>query len=278
VFSFVDTRISTLGVVTSFCEESPKPKDFGETGDQWDEDGWKVAVDYRPLRNPVRPAAHMGVIAPTLPERYSPIQADGRGNQIYLARVPEAMADVLLGLIGSEIDSLLSMAESRRASPSPTSGLAEQRADLIQAEIVGSTMIPETEKQSLVKSRRGQGVFRDRVARIESVCRVTGVSSETYRIASHIKPWSKCTNEERLDGHNGLLLTPHIDHLFDNGLISFSDDGVLLISPVADRDSLEKMGVPCGSAVNVGAFTDRQRVYLGFHRSEIFKKVATGPT
>lgn len=74
-----------------------------------------------------------------------------------------------------------------------------------------------------------------------------------------------------------MLLAPHIDHLFDNGSISFSGDGVLLISPVADRNSLEKMGVPCGSTVNVGEFTEKQRAYLGFHRSEVFKKVATGP-
>ena len=44
VFSFVHTRISTMGIVTSFCEDSPKPDDFGPTGDQWDTEGWKVAV------------------------------------------------------------------------------------------------------------------------------------------------------------------------------------------------------------------------------------------
>jgi putative restriction endonuclease len=52
-------------------------------------------------------------------------------------------------------------------------------------------------------------------------------------VGSHINPWRDAGNEERLDGANGLLLTPSIDHLFDRGFISFKGDGELLISPVA---------------------------------------------
>jgi putative restriction endonuclease len=55
--------------------------------------------------------------------------------------------------------------------------------------------------------------------------------------ASHIKPWCESTNEERLNGENGLLLTPSIDHLFDRGFISFEDNGELLISDVAHKES-----------------------------------------
>jgi predicted restriction endonuclease len=62
--------------------------------------------------------------------------------------------------------------------------------------------------------------------------------------ASHSKPWRDSSNEERLDGENGLLLTPSIDHLFDRGFISFRSDGRLLVSPVAHAGSLERMGVP----------------------------------
>lgn len=276
VFSYVDTRISNLGVVTSFCEESPKPKEFAAAGNQWDQDGWKVLVEYRSLEKPIRPADHMDVIAPTLPGKYSPIQADGRGNQVYLASVPKAMADVLLGLIGSEAATVLSAAARRKLSPADLGDVSEERADAIETAIGDDAEIPETEKRSLVKSRRGQGLFRDRVAAIEPHCRVTGITNAVYRIASHIKPWSKCDNQERLDGHNGLLLAPHMDHLFDNRFISFADDGSLLISPVADRQSLEKMGVPLGGRVNVGAFTSKQQVYLAFHRAEIFRKAATG--
>ena len=75
-------------------------------------------------------------------------------------------------------------------------------------------------------------------------------------------------NYERLDGANGLLLTPSIDHLCDRGLISFKDDGKLLISPVADRPSLAKMGVR--GEVNVGGFSRKQVPHLEFHRDAVF--------
>jgi len=73
---------------------------------------------------------------------------------------------------------------------------------------------------------------------------------------------------ERLDGENGLLLTPTIDHLFDRGFISFEDDGRLLVSPVADAVSLRRMGVP--AEADVGGFSRAQGRYLEFHRDEVF--------
>lgn len=275
VFSFVDTKIATLGVVTTYCEESPKPDEFGTTGDQWDEDGWRVGVDYQRLETVIRPVEHITEIRPTLPEKYSPLQPDGKGNQVYLARVPQPMADVLISLIGDEARAIIAAASGAVRDAATVSPLRESRDNAAEKAIQGDTAITETEKQSLSKSRRGQGLFRLRVASIEPHCRVTGVANPAYRIASHIKPWSKCSNEERLDGHNGLLLAPHIDHLFDNGFMSFSDDGVLLISPVADAMALEQMGVPVSESTNVGTFTDKQRRYLAFHREEVFKKALT---
>lgn len=275
VFSYVDAKLSTMGIVTSFCEESPKPNEFGLAGDQWDEDGWRVAVDYQPLSTPIRPASHMDVIRPALPERYSPLQPDGRGNQVYLARVPSPMAEALVSLIGSEAERIIAAARARQNALPVVNSLQDARADAAEAVIAADQSIPETERQSLVKARRGQGLFRERIASREPYCRVTRVTNLAYRIASHIKPWSKCSNEERLDAHNGLLLAPHIDHLFDNGFISFDDNGTLLISPVADRTALKQMGVPADGLFTAGPFSEKQKRYLAFHRDEVFKKSAT---
>jgi putative restriction endonuclease len=78
---------------------------------------------------------------------------------------------------------------------------------------------------------------------IETRCRITGVTNPIHLRTSHCKPWRDSNNEERLDGENGLLLTPTIDHLFDRGFISFEDSGVLIVSPVAHAPSLNPMGV-----------------------------------
>jgi predicted restriction endonuclease len=49
--------------------------------------------------------------------------------------------------------------------------------------------------------------------------------------ASHIVPWADCDDEQRLDIHNGLLLSALWDGAFDQGLVSFADDGAVLASP-----------------------------------------------
>ena len=140
----------------------------------------------------------------------------------------------------------------------------------MRSSIEQNPTIPETEKQQLVLSRRGQGKFRENVSRIETHCRVTRVNRPEHLIASHCKPWRDSDNAERLDGENGLLLTPSIDHLFDRGFISFENDGELLVSRVAHEVSLRKMGVPVGERFNAGAFSEGQRRYLEFHRESVF--------
>lgn len=78
-----------------------------------------------------------------------------------------------------------------------------------------------------------------------------------------------CNNDERLDGENGLLLTPSINHLFDRGFISFEDNGTLIISPVAHLPSLQHMGIDTSNVVNVGTFTSGQKRFLDFHRKSV---------
>ena len=84
------------------------------------------------------------------------------------------------------------------------------------------------EKRQMINARMGQGIFRENVELIEKDCRVTGVLDRRHLRARHIKPWKFCNDREKLDGFNGLLLSPHIDHLFDRGHISFADNGRVL--------------------------------------------------
>jgi predicted restriction endonuclease len=131
--------------------------------------------------------------------------------------------------------------------------------------------LQETEKQSLIQARRGQGIFRTNVQRFERQCRITKVNRPEHLIASHCKPWRDSTNDERLNGENGLLLTPTIDHLFDKGFISFEGRGRLIISPVAHRPSLIKMGIDVDHDVNVGVFSEGQRSFLEYHQENVFR-------
>jgi len=126
-----------------------------------------------------------------------------------------------------------------------------------------------TVREQLTLARLGQGMFRERLEAIEPGCRLTGLANKTHLRASHIKPWRDASDAERLDGNNGLLLSPHVDHLFDQGYISFSDDGTVLLSPSLDREVLaawhlthQRLHRPLNEA---------QKNYMAYHRASIFK-------
>ena len=182
------------------------------------------------------------------------------------------MAQILIGLIGTEAINLV----RSQAAIHPFSERSAETADLeiwenhIEQDIQEEPDLSETERESLVIARRGQGLYKQRVMQIESRCRITKVDNPAHLRASHCKPWRDCTNnQERLDGENGLLLTPSIDHLFDRGFIGFEDSGRLIISPRADLPSLERMGVATDTTVNVGPFSEGQRHFLDYHRNSV---------
>ena len=127
--------------------------------------------------------------------------------------------------------------------------------------IVDASIIGPTFREQLVRARRGQGVFRANVLLREESCRVTRVNEPRHLKASHIKPWRDATDAERLDGANGLLLSPHIDHLFDEGYITFSSSQELVIVPEVRDKLLDAWGIDAG--VRVGEFSREQNAYLG---------------
>lgn len=274
VFSFQSTYIRAIGIAESYCYECPKPAEFGSAGPNWSNVGWKVDVHFTLIERPIRPADHMQILAPFLPAKYSPLRPNGHGLQsIYLTALPPILANALLGLMDSAERELVlnaKLLDQARGdlARSPAQGQVEWEEHLIQT--IQQKSIDETEKAALIIARRGQGLFKQRVRQIEKRCRITGVDRIEHLIASHCKPWRDSDDAERLDGENGLLLTPSIDHLFDRGFISFERNGDLLVSPVADREALDRMGVPVDTKCNVGRFTDGQKKYLDFHQDRVF--------
>jgi putative restriction endonuclease len=275
VFSFCNTRIAALGIVTGYCRESPKPEEFGTTGMNWSRVGWRVAVHWHKLLNVIRPKDQIGRLRPDLNKKYSPLTLEGNGLQsVYLTQVGDALANTLFALIGSEAASIAELGRQTRTieseSPAPEHDIEEweRRAEVA---ITADPVIRETERLALVQARRGQGVFRDNVRSIERACRITKVERMEHLIASHVQPWRDSDNAQRLDGENGLLLTPTFDHLFDKGFISFEDSGQLIVSPVADSKSLSRMGLDLADRLNVGAFSQGQKRYLEFHRENVLR-------
>jgi len=263
VFSFADTYIKAIGIVTSPAQSSVKP-DFGNAGSNWSDDGWLVDVTFQELgMAQFKPKDHMSLLSQTLPEVLSPIRPDGGGNQIYLAKISKQMADILIALSKGVGDSIVEDLSQNLDFATPNEELAEVDEIKMRTDI-GATQITQ-----IINSRRGQGVFKANVRLIENTCRVTKISNPKHLIASHIKPWSKSDDAEKLSGFNGLLLAPHIDHLFDKGFISFEDNGNLIFSSQLDSSVLDKWSV--NRNINVGSFRTEQKQFLEFHRDAVLK-------
>jgi hypothetical protein len=160
------------------------------------------------------------------------------------------------------------MSDPVSPAPEPTLDEWERREEKRLRE---ANELDATTRDALIQARRGQGIFRSRVLSVESACRVTRVDRIEHLIASHIMPWRVCSNDDRLDGENGLLLTPTVDHLFDKGFISFENEGAMIVSPVAHGKSLRRMGIDPGAPPNVGAFSTGQRHFLDYHRDNVLR-------
>ena len=129
--------------------------------------------------------------------------------------------------------------------------------------------LDDTQIRQMMLSRRGQGRFRNETLRFwGGRCAVSGLAESCFLVASHIKPWKDANPNERLDGFNGLPLTPNLDRAFDRGYVSFAKDGSIMISPVLNADSMQALGIRPDMALRM--CDDRIGTYMAYHREHIF--------
>ncbi len=261
VFSFARSRIQAVGLVKRHAVVTPKP-DFEGAGTNWNDTGWFLEVEFELLADPFRPRDFKDQILPLLPAKYSPLNtttADGLQG-VYLAEVSEELANVLI---------LISRCDPTRLIRDLEDSRNDEDDEIIELEIQSQQLEGDLEKIQLVRARRGQGLFKANVRLYESECRVTHVRAIKHLRASHIKPWKDSNDREKIEGANGLLLAPHIDHLFDRGFISFSGDGRLLVSSKLDPVVLEKWAIALPKSV--GTFKPKQREFLEYHRDMVLQ-------
>lgn len=134
--------------------------------------------------------------------------------------------------------------------------------------IVTDASLPETSKEQLIEARLGQGKFRQQLIQMYSKCIITGIDVEQLLRASHIKPWSKSNNTERLDPFNGLLLSANMDALFDRLLITFDDNGKVILSTMLKcSEAIKSLGLD----QNLQIILDpKSAEYMRWHRRAFF--------
>lgn len=262
VVSFADSRIKAIGQVTREAATAGKPVAFGSAGANWADHGWLLPVRWSSVRHEPRPTHHLADIGPLLPGKYSPINPkNGFGNQkAYLAEISEELFQKVLLLTDGPV------AEATPACDVETAVLLAEDAQVQR--LYQDMALSDTERMNVIAARWGQGIFRAALLALDRACVITGVTDPRLLRASHIKPWRLCeTAAERLAATNGLLLTPTFDHLFDNGLMTFDENGQIVLSSVLSVADVDRLGL---KQIRAKYSLDVHAQHLVFHRNEIF--------
>ena len=253
IFSGVNNAIRAASQATgsAYDAERPDPQD----AEHWDGIGWKLDVVYTELAKPLPYAGWVPSIVAEMPSLHSAFTALGRPNQGYLYELPISVGELLVELT------------------------REQGFDAALAAATAALLPPggDTERDALIKARVGQGKFRkDLVARWAGACAVTGLSRPELLRASHIKPWSGSNNQERLDVHNGLLLSAAYDAAFDARLIGFKPDGTVYLAPDFDLVAAQAAGIDLNARLST--LNPKTQPYLAVHRQLVTTRVRRAAT
>ncbi|RKQ32304.1 HNH endonuclease [Oceanobacillus halophilus] len=259
IFNSYKGKMNSIIIAKEDARKHDRPLDLDEL-DLWEKQGWLVEAEYIDLPNPVVYKNYMEEILRLQGNKYAPFNRIGRGNTGYLFRVTDELADMLFGVVEGYNN-------VRREEVLTTNSQKEVIAE-INNEIESREFLNDTEKELFVKSRIGQSIFKKKLIKLEKKCKLCGVTDERFLIASHIKPWNKSNNYERLDVNNGLLLCPNHDALFDKGYVTFNDNGDILISSSIDEPTCILLNIHNQIKLKINK---KQMEYMKWHRKVIFK-------
>jgi predicted restriction endonuclease len=155
-----------------------------------------------------------------------------------------------------------------------------QFRSIVHPKLIGTTAeieIIEKEKREKTKSigRLGADLYRKKVIEHMPQCPFTKIADDKLLIASHIKPYRVCIKEGRedqaVDYLNGLTLTPTYDKLFDQGYITFKDNGDLVCGTLLSPYTWEKLNINPNAKNNMRIYPENREEYLEYHRKHVFQ-------
>ncbi|SDN46028.1 HNH endonuclease [Fictibacillus solisalsi] len=259
IFNSYNGQMVSVLIAKDDCKEHERPVGLDEL-DLWEKDGYMVEAEYINLVSPINYKDHMDSILQLQGEKYAPFNRAGRGNTGYLFRVTAELANFLFEIIERKNGHTKEQFFIHPITDKQVITEVEEGLD-------STAVLDNTEKDLIIKARVGHSRFKNALLNKEMKCKICGVSDSRFLVASHIKPWSKSDNQERLDVNNGLLLCPNHDSLFDRGLISFNENGEILISPSLDEATKVFMNIHDFIQIQL---TYQQQYYMEWHREKFF--------
>ena len=257
IFSMYKGNFVSVNIAKGTAVEEVRPHALDKES-SWDKNGWLLEVKYNCLKNPIIKKSNIDEILKLCPNKYSPFTKSGRGNQGYLFQIGKKLGEYLLDLVKSKNDLEI---------------LKEMECKYIkEIDDIINKFKDNTEKKIIIKARVGQGLFKEKLLIKSCKCAICGLDIKRLLRASHCKPWVKSNDKERLDVNNGLLLCPNHDVLFDNGFITFQDNGDIIICKKIDKSQYKLLNI--NENINI-KLSSEQIPYIKYHReNEFLEKVS----
>tara|TARA_R100000406_G_scaffold4299_2_gene3065 strand:+ start:913 stop:1932 length:1020 start_codon:yes stop_codon:yes gene_type:complete len=164
----------------------------------------------------------------------------------------------------------------------PPVPVVEEQPTINDNKIVPEPETDGVERYARVKQRTGQHSLRQHMLSRNPTCPFTGVENPRMLKTSHIKPNRHCgfyerdgrVLHEKDDGANVLMLTPNADWLFDQGYVSFTEEGKLMRSTEITGADYRAMGLSHDASIEHlldGPVGERRQGYMEHHRRFIFR-------
>ncbi len=193
----------------------------------------------------------------------------------------KGLLDVAQGILSDVVSGKIAISAQELADSLPKVGLQPESfnpdqdeaplTDELQAELSESELtLAATEAPRVVRERIGQQRYRKGLEQLwQGRCAVTGISTACLLRASHAKPWAECVSgAERLSPYNGFLLNVALDALFDQFLISFADDGSILLAPSLKLEELAALGI--SPELKLSKVVTQHLPFLAYHRARFY--------
>ena len=241
IINYSKSKVVGYCVAQTSAYNYQKPEEFNGHSN-WGTEGRICDVKYYLFETPIDKAVIYNKIKELDGSEYSPFNTKGNVNQGCLYKLTKEEFDVILDIAGIKLDS-------------------------INVDVLPENSSVGTETLAVGKRRIGQGRYRRDVIRLwEGKCAITGSTIQELLIASHIVPWKDSNSIEKTDEQNSVLLSALYDKLFDKYLISFDDNGKILVS--RSINIKEKAALSITGAEVIDIKSDKMLSYLRKHRKE----------
>ena len=263
VFNNVKGTLVDVIIADEDCQSMRKPE--AEMFKDWNSDGWGVRCSYHKLDKPLLYKDIIEDVLELQGEKYAPFNKKGAGNQGYLFHVTSELADLILErIIPENADVMQSLLDD------DIQIITDLDPVLVDKKATKTSNNTAAEAYRTVKVRNLQRLFRKNLLKIKNCCELCQIDEVSLLTASHIKPWSKTENaEEKIDPKNGLLLCPNHDILFDKGLISFKNDGRIILGAGLSGKLADLFQIDATKRIDMCL---EQEVYMAYHREYVFKE------